>query len=408
MGRNDLGSSDQMNILIASDVTASHLTGGAPRVMRAQARCLADRGHQVVILAKGDPDDRSAGEPVKLPGGATEIQVPWEGGRGPSGFLRLRRNARLQLDLSLPDWTPDVIMIQQPIIAGGVINNQRLKDVPALYVCHSFAFEEYHTREQRGRLLRGLGSAWLRSEERKLLRRSLKVVVLSDYTRKKLLETYSISDTVVIIPGGVDSVFHPVSASQRESLREKFGMEGFSFLTVRNLVSRTGVDMLIDAFSQLRACHPGTRLWIAGEGPLRSKIQEKIEHHGLNDSVKLLGFVTDDTLPDLYRAADCFVLPTLFLEGFGLVTIEALASGTPVVATPAGANLQVVGEWREDAVVDSITPIALASGMEHMLGLLQHDSVSLRISCSEYGSRFTWDRHVDLLEKELLNLTGEN
>ncbi len=396
-----------MKILIASDVSASHLTGGAPRVMRAEAMGLAGRGHQVVILSKENPDDRAC-EPVELPEGTTGIQVSWKGGRGPSGFLQLRRNARLQLELFIPDWTPDVIIIQQPIIAGGVINNQRLRDIPALYVCHSFAFEEYYTRELRGRLSRRLGAAWLRYEERKLLKRALKVVVLSDYTRQKLLEAYSISDTVVIIPGGADSVFHPVTAFERASLRKQFGMEGFSFLTVRNLVPRTGVDMLIDAFSQLHARHPGTRLWIAGEGPLRAEIQEKIEHHGLDDSVILLGFVPDETLPNLYRAADCFVLPTLFLEGFGLVTIEALASGTPVVATPAGANLHVVGEWREDAVVDSVTPIALASGMEHMLGLLQYDSESLRVSCSEYGSRFTWDRHVDLLEKELLNLTGEN
>jgi glycosyltransferase involved in cell wall biosynthesis len=392
-----------MKILIIADVTASHLTGGAPRVLRAQAEGLAGRNHDVIVMVKGVPDDFTP-EPSDLPGGAVELQVPWKGGRGPFGFLQLRSSGRKILADLLANWRPELVIIQQPLLAGGLMRTTDLRNIPSLYVCHSFAFEEYFTRERRDRLLRSLGARWLKREEKLLLNHSDRVVVLSEYTRQKLSDTYSINSGVVIIPGGVDSSFHPAGDQERERLRNGFGMKGEAFLTVRNLVPRTGVDLLIDAFHLLNQSNPATQLWIAGTGPLKSAINERISDLGLADSVRMLGFVPDETLPDLYRAADCFVLPTLYLEGFGLVTIEALACGTPVVATPVGANPDVVGSWRGDAVVDSLDPESLSSGMDHMLKLIRSDTDGLRKSCADYGSHFTWDNHVNLLERELLSL----
>ena len=395
-----------MKILIVADVTASRLTGGASRVLRAQVDGLASRGHDAIVLVKGLPHDSTL-EPVRLPEGAVELQVQWKGGRGPFGFIQLRRNCRKRLAGLLQEWQPELLVIQQPLLAGGIVSHPDLQRVPVLYVCHSFAFEEYFTRESCIRPLRSLGAALLKYEEGRLFKRSDRIVVLSQYTRQKLEETYSIDQDVIIIPGGADSAFHPVSSDERESLRNRFGMKGVSFLTVRNLVPRTGVDLLVDAFKLLHDRRSEAELWIAGKGPLESEIRGKIQEYGLDGSVRMLGFVPDEILPDLYRAADCFVLPTLFLEGFGLVTVEALACGTPVVATPVGANMGVVGGWRKDAVVDSADPSSLSSGMDYMRELIQNDADRLRRSCADYGSRFTWDIHVDRLEEELLKLKEE-
>ncbi len=396
-----------MRILILADVAASCLTGGSSRVLRAQTDGLANRGHQVFVIAKGPPT-HTFSESIVLPSGVVESQVPWSGGRGLFSLFKLKKNALKIIKRYVAEWQPEMMMIHQPILAGGVLDYHLLHSIPAVYICHSFAFEEYFTREQRGRFLRSLGTAWLKHEEYKLLNHSSRIIVLSDYTRQRLADTFSITDKVDIIPGAADTDYHPVTESERNVLRDSYGMHGTAFLTVRNLVPRTGVDLLIDAFNILHRKNQDTHLWVAGQGPLESEIRNKIHNYRLDDAVHMLGFVPDEVLQNLYRAADCFVLPTLFLEGFGLVTIEALASGTPVVATPVGANIQVVGGWRKDAVVDSIDSLSLSSGMEHMLYLIQHDPTTLRESCAKYGSHFTWNRHLDKLESLLLMLKDQN
>jgi glycosyltransferase involved in cell wall biosynthesis len=187
-------------------------------------------------------------------------------------------------------------------------------------------------------------------------------------------------------------------------LRARWGMEGPSFVTVRNLVARTGVDLLVDAFARVRAAHSDAGLWIGGAGPMEGAIAARVRDLGMRDAVRLLGFVPDADLADLYRAADCFVLPTRFLEGFGLVTLEALGCGTPVVATPVGANPETVGDWRREAVVAGADADSLAAGMLRMLDALGKDAAGIRRSCAAYAGDFRWERHAKRLEEALVEI----
>ena len=101
-----------------------------------------------------------------------------------------------------------------------------------------------------------------------------------------------------------------------------------------------GLESLISAVRLLDDV-AGLRVAIAGQR-LRVQLETMRDKLGLGDRVALLGRVSDDELPLWYRAADLFVLPTLAYEGFGLVTAEALASGTPVVGTPVGATPELL------------------------------------------------------------------
>jgi len=83
---------------------------------------------------------------------------------------------------------------------------------------------------------------------------------------------------------------------------------------------------------------PNAILLIGGKGPLRGELEERIADYGLSNKVRLLGFIPDHELVSYYQAADLFVVPSQALEGFGLITVEALASGLPVMATPVGGN----------------------------------------------------------------------
>jgi glycosyltransferase involved in cell wall biosynthesis len=98
---------------------------------------------------------------------------------------------------------------------------------------------------------------------------------------------------------------------------------------------------------------PDVLVVIAGSGPLKPELEARIAALGLERHVRLAGFVPDDVLPVAYRAADLSVVPTAALEGFGLVTVESLAAGTPCVVTPVGGLTDVVAPFAPQLVAES-------------------------------------------------------
>ena len=104
-------------------------------------------------------------------------------------------------------------------------------------------------------------------------------------------------------------------------------------------------------------------LLIAGKGRLEGELQARITEAGLEDNVKLLGFVPDQHLAALYRAANISVVPTVALEGFGLITVESLASGTPVLVTPVGGLPEAVAGLSPNLVLPETGAKAIAEGL---------------------------------------------
>nr|WP_246315015.1 glycosyltransferase family 4 protein [Kineococcus aurantiacus] len=150
--------------------------------------------------------------------------------------------------------------------------------------------------------------------------------------------------------------------------RARLGVTGDPvLLTVRRLVRRMGLENLLDAFGAVVAEHPRARLVVGGTGYLGPQLRARAERLGL--PVDFPGFVAEEDLPELYRAADLFVLPTLEMEGFGIVTVEAFASGLPVVATPVGANPEVAGSLDPRTVAASTAPADLAAAISRGLAL---------------------------------------
>lgn len=129
----------------------------------------------------------------------------------------------------------------------------------------------------------------------------------------------------------------------------------------------------------------------------------------LADHVRLIGFIPDDKLVSYYQAADLFVLPTVALEGFGLVTTEALACGVPVIGTPIGATPEILSGLDPRLLAAGTAPDALAAAI---LGFLEGDWAGeltpdrLR---AYVAARYTWDRHVDAVEavyREVISQQG--
>ena len=175
----------------------------------------------------------------------------------------------------------------------------------------------------------------VRMAEKLIARGASRVIVLSEFSRGLLARLNRRAGAhAVLIPGGIDlELFHPGTR----------GDDPWPVLfTARRLVPRTGVGELIAAMPRIVAAFPDATLGIAGSGELDSALREQIGALGLGASVTLLGRVPETDLVRRYQRADLVVMPTQELEGFGLTTAEALACGTPVLGTPAGATPELL------------------------------------------------------------------
>jgi glycosyltransferase involved in cell wall biosynthesis len=124
-----------------------------------------------------------------------------------------------------------------------------------------------------------------------------------------------------------------------------------------------GLENLISAIPQIRRRVPEVLLLIAGKGALSRELEARVRSLGLTDNVRILGFVPDEELPIAYRAADLSIVPTVALEGFGLIAVESLAAGTPVLVTPVGGLPEVVSDLSADLVLPGCDIGDLAEGL---------------------------------------------
>jgi glycosyltransferase involved in cell wall biosynthesis len=177
------------------------------------------------------------------------------------------------------------------------------------------------------------------------LRQSNGVMSDSEYTRNTLAQLYG-SDLlwrIKVIPGWVDLSRFAI-LKDRPAVRHQLGWPGDTpvLFSLRRLVPRMGLDRLIEAAKMLHIRGLAFRLYIAGSGPLLGQLQALVSELGLTDTVQFLGRISDELLPSMYGAADAFVLPTSELECFGLIAIESLACGVPVLATPVAAIPELI------------------------------------------------------------------
>jgi glycosyltransferase involved in cell wall biosynthesis len=142
-------------------------------------------------------------------------------------------------------------------------------------------------------------------------------------------------------------------------------------------------------------------LAIVGGGLLTDELRRLSSELGVDGRVRFAGQVAEEELPDWYRAADLFVLPTVAYEGFGMVTVEALASGTPVVGTPAGATPELLEPLDPRLVARGSDPGSLAVAIRETLEFIDDD---FRSRCREYAvARFSWDKVAAAWEEALLS-----
>jgi glycosyltransferase involved in cell wall biosynthesis len=240
-----------------------------------------------------------------------------------------------------------------------------LRARPFLHTFHAPVHREIASERQGSYRLPGASErvvvAAARQGERLMLSRATRIITLSEFMRREVLSLRpDAAQRTEVLPGGIDTerfapgegIAHPAAADADPLL-----------FCARRLVPRTGVLELVRAMPHIVRARPRVRLVIAGAGPLERDVRTEIRRRALDGSIHLAGRVSERDLVRWYRSADLVVVPTQQLEGFGLTTAEALACGTPVLGTPAGATPELLAELDPRLVASDVTPTAIADGV---------------------------------------------
>jgi glycosyltransferase involved in cell wall biosynthesis len=224
--------------------------------------------------------------------------------------------------------------------------------------------------------------------ERCVLRRADAHVVLSSAFRRVLIERYRVRpwDVHVWNPGVALELFTP---GDRSLARERLEIDRATFVAVcvRRLVPRMGHDGLLDAWGQIQDALPdGSLLLLVGDGPLRDSLSERAARSPLSGRVRVLGRLSEEDLVEAYRAADVAVVPTVSLEGFGLVVPEAAACGTPSIVSDVGGLPEVTLPLDRSLVVAA----GDVAGLAERIVAAARGELPTRAATREFAESFSW------------------
>jgi glycosyltransferase involved in cell wall biosynthesis len=380
-----------MRVLTAAHYWLPHI-GGIEFEAREQSRRLAARGHEVTVVSSRIGDDRAVssddGFPVHKVAASNvleeRLRLPYPL-YSPKLFGVMSNLAR----------DADVVLAHthtfMPTVAAAWA--ARRHDKPFVLIQNN-PYIEY--RFPLDLVQKGADA----TIGRYTVRRADRLIAISEFTAR-YVERLAPGRAVTVMHLGTDRErFSPADGDRKVEIRRRLGLpvDAFVALTVRRLFYRNGLDTLLDAAVELRG-RDRLHLVIGGSGPERDEIEDRIRREGLHN-VRVVGFIPDDDLPDYYRAADVFLLPTRTAEGFGLVLMEAAASGVAAIATDSGAPREIIDDGATGVLVPADSPRDLAAAIARL-----HDAPELLTAMSRAAyaksSEFTWDRSIDILERVL-------
>ncbi|MCL4543843.1 MAG: glycosyltransferase family 4 protein [Chloroflexi bacterium] len=205
-----------------------------------------------------------------------------------------------------------------------------------------------------------------------ILRRAAFVVVISDYSRRLALEAG-------VRPRRIAKILPPVDVSQfslgaKAAARARLALLNRpTLLSVSRIRYYKGHDVVIRALPSIRTQFPDILYLIAGSGPDTPRLEELVSSLGVQAQVRFLGAIPDNELPDLYRSADVFVLPSREseeygdVEGFGIVYVEAGACGIPVIGGRSGGVSDAVIDGVTGLLVDPESPAEVSQAITYLL-----------------------------------------
>ena len=329
-----------MRILLLSWEYPPHVVGGLGRHVGALARNLAEQGHEVHVVTRA-PADQADVEEVQLDGVFVlrvaepppvipfEDLVPW--------VLAFNNRVQGAAGRLLRERPFDVIHAHDWLVAYAAAGLKQTWGVPVVATVHA---TEY-----------GRHQGWLPGPMNKLIHQvewwltyeARRVITCSRYMHQEVEELFMLPpDKLDVVPNGVavrDFEVDPDDARAKRA--ELTGPQTRMVLFAGRLEYEKGVQTVLHAMQRIRAQVGPTRFFVAGVGTYSDQLRREVRRLGLQRHVRFTGFLEDRELRLHYAAADVAVAPSIY-EPFGLVAVEAMACGTPVVVGDTGGLREIV------------------------------------------------------------------
>lgn len=333
--------------------------GGVQVHVRQLAERLRLRDHRVLVLAPAsapveDPFVRVVGRPVRVPyNGSVAPICPT-----PTSARRIRT--------ALREFRPDVVHAHEPLVPGTGMFAARAARVPVVATFHAYA--------DRAAVFSAVAPA-LRPLWRRLDVRLAVSEAAAAFVSRRL------RGPVRIVPNGVEVELF-ASAEPAEL------PEGRRILFVNRLDPRKGFRVMVEAFGRVVERHPEALLVVAGDGSEREALRDLAP--SARERVVMLGAVPHGDLPPYHAASEVFCAPAVGRESFGIVLVEAMAAGLPVVASDIPGYREVVRDGVDGLLVPPRDPAALADAVSRLLA-----DPGLAATYAEAGRarapRYSWD-----------------
>jgi glycosyltransferase involved in cell wall biosynthesis len=260
-----------------------------------------------------------------------------------------------------------------------------LSPVPAVVTVHDMSFFRMPETlpDSKGR--------YLRAATRVAIRLAAAVIAVSEFTKSELVEVLGIDPgRVFVVPNGVSQEFRPAGSDDVDAFVGSADLPRPYILSVGTIEPRKNLGTLLTAYSELIGRVPDAPALVVAGAPGwgRSDLGAPIEALGLQDRVHVVGHVPSEQLPLLYSGADLFVFPSRY-EGFGLPVVEAMACGTPVVASRASSISEVAGD-----AAALVEPDDVPGWVVEMQSLLasRERALDATVRGAIRASEFTWHR----------------
>ena len=374
-----------MRVLMLSWEYPPLIVGGIAAHVEGLAKAMARDGHEVVVLSLMDHGRSFAGQ--SLPDATIDgvrvmranIDLPWI----PDDYLVARMasaNHQLtQLTAHLGDWRPDVVHAHDWLVSWAADTIKALWNVPLVATIHA-------TERGRhgGHLPPGLPGT-INSIEWWLTYQARDVIACSQFMMREVASGFELPpEKIHLVPNGVEAALWEHSSTSPAPARELL------VLAWGRVQYEKGFQVLARAVSTLRHRVPGMRCVIAGRGSYLPELQTQIDIEGVGDLVQLAGFVSDAELRVLVQCAGVVVIPSLY-EPFGIVALEGMAAGAPIVVARTGGLAEIVGGTAAGLLFEPGNHVDLADRIEEVL-LSPAMADDMRAQAAKLlAERYTWD-----------------
>jgi len=363
------------------------VVNGVVRSVASFRDTLMKQGHNVFVFAQSD-DSYKDNEPFifRYP------SLPW-----PLGDISAAIPVSPFVDQLLPALKLDVIHTHHPILLGQTAARKAAElALPLVFTFHTQYWEYTHyvpfPQEAIQEFLKNAVHKWLKD----YMQKCQHIIIPSESLKDYLVREYGLDGHYTVIPTGTN--LEPFLSADGDAMRKEKGWQDETILiSVGRLAPEKNWETLLRAFAKVYPEHQDLRLMLIGDGPARESLQTLASELGIAEHVTFMGSLPFEEVPAYLKAADVFSFASI-TETQGLVTIEAMAAGLPVVAVDGSGTRDIVEHGKQGFLVENDAD-ALAKGLRD---LLSDPRQMKRFSNNALKKAKTFD--VDHLTKQIINV----